>query len=172
MARQTQQSSSILPIANSVMANLLPVSFVPSQLDSLASSTPLPFRGSPVRLLLSDLLLVLSLVPFTPWIFVPVRTTSKYGELYLKDIGNIRDLVIHVCLGIVGLAWFILVLPAFLVFPGVVFVGYNLVFALIVWAFTFVLNHGERTVQSTVDLGDAPEYPDERWLFINGVDCG
>lgn len=122
--------------------------------------------------MLADLRLVLSLIAFTPWIFIPVRTTNKYGELYFKDVGNIRDLILHVFLGILGLVWFILVLPVFLITPGFLFVGYNLVFSIIIWIFTRILNHGERTFQSDLDLKNAQKYPDERWLFINGVDCG
>lgn len=173
----TSGGSSILPLTQqdlgAIMANILPVDFIPSQLDTNSASTPLPFRGSPVQLLLADLWLVLRLLRFVLHIFTPIGTRSKYGELYLKDPGNIRDLTLHVVLSVVGIVWLLAFIPVFLLFPGFIFCIFNVAFTVVVWLLCRILNYGPRTYKSTFELGETVQlYPDERWLFINGVDCG
>ncbi|RPA82713.1 hypothetical protein BJ508DRAFT_317984 [Ascobolus immersus RN42] len=151
------------------------ISFIPSQLDTTSSSTPLPFRSSPLQLLASDMWLVLKLLLYVPHIFLPFRTKNKHAELYLADKGNVKELILHVVLTVLGLAYVFGGVAVGLLLPGWLGLAFWLLGGFIIKLVSRSLNYGEVTFWSDPSLEGGEGWygnPEERWVFVNGVDAG
>lgn len=149
----------------------MPVSYLPSQLDGGAFTTPLNFRDSPFQLLWADIKLVASLLLWVPHIFLPLKTTSSYSELYPSWM-NMRDLALHVILGTLGIIFLLVVVPLGIAAPG----GASAIFVLlccgIVWACCIPLRAKTKVLNSKVGLDGVDLRPEEAWVFVNGVTAG
>lgn len=149
----------------------MPVSYLPSQIDGGASTTPLNFRDSPFRLLWADIKLVASLLLWVPHIFLPLKTTSPYSELYPSWM-NMRDLALHVILGLLGIVFLLVAVPLGIAAPGGAFAMFILLYCGIVWVCCMPLRAKTRVLNSKVDLCGFDTRSEEAWVFVNGVTAG
>ncbi|RPB04009.1 hypothetical protein L873DRAFT_1800012, partial [Choiromyces venosus 120613-1] len=143
------------------------------------ANTPLlesaPTRYPPPYLLLLDLYVVLSNLPSLPGIFLPWRTSNPRAELYPYSLGNLSAILLGGLLILVGLLS-LLLLPAWLFLPGVVWLCWFAGLAGVTWVLAWVLNGDEGDV--VVSSGryvrgeGAEEGEDEKWFFVNGVVTG
>lgn len=149
----------------------MPVSYLPSQIDGGAFTTPLNFRDSPFQLLWADIKLVASLLLWIPHIFLPLKTTSSYSELYPSWM-NMRDLALHVILGTLGIIFLLVVVPLGIAAPGVASAIFVLLCCGIVWACCIPLRAKTKVLNSKVALDEVDVRPEEAWVFVNGVTAG
>lgn len=149
----------------------MPVSYLPSQIDGGASTTPLNFRDSPFRLLWADIKLVASLLLWVPHIFLPLKTTSSYSELYPSWM-NMRDLTLHVILGLLGIVFLLVAVPLGIAAPGGASAMFILLYCGIVWVCCMPLRAKTRVLNSKVDLCGFDTRSEEAWVFVNGVTAG
>lgn len=141
-----------------------------AQRDS--SATPLPYTASPVRLLLSDICLVIRFAWALPGIFLPLDfgRTTPLDELYL-NLPGVISLVAQVLLSIYELL-FLLSIPLgiVLMIPALWMLVYIATNLLLIFTICMVLLNGpQRILVSRAPVSDKPEYKRERWFFINGV---
>lgn len=160
----------VLPLYEPRELFQMPVSYLPSQIDGGATTTPLNFRDSPFRLLAADIWLVASLILWVPHIFMPLKSTNTYSELY-PSRANIRDLFIHVWLGTLGILSLIVAIPLGIVAPGGAFAIFIALYCGLVWLLCWPLR-GPRVVNSAVVLEGVDVKPEENWVFVNGVTVG
>lgn len=119
--------------------------------------------------------LVLTLIFYVPHIFLPFRSKNKHAELYLGDKKNVKELFLHVVLTVLGLAYLVGGVVVGLLLPGWIgllfwFLGY-----LVIKAISWRLNYGAVTFWSDPKLEGGEGWygkPEERWVFVNGVDAG
>ena len=165
------------------------VAFTPSQLSFKHDTSPINFRTSPLKLLLSDLGLVLCLLGYLPFVIVPFQSKNPRSELNLRNFGNIVAIFLQGLLLIGTLVGFIgLLLFVFLPIPGAALVLYASVYAA-VWApsnpsslvvqlilVIVYLNWGPEIVCSDPSLPwgrfENPSFNHEKWFFINGIMVG
>jgi hypothetical protein len=165
-----QMERNILPLHRG-QEPTLPVSFLPSPSDSTTGAVAVSFRDSPLRLLLLDIKLVCTLLRWLPRFFAPLRTGNRYGELYISS-RNIREIFLHVALGIWGSLMLTVSIPLFVAAPVSLFVLYIVMCNTLMFLFCLPLNKGPRTLTSKVDLGNIDARTEERWVFVNGVCAG
>lgn len=148
------------------------VQFLPSQIDSSASTTPLPYTGSPFALLWSDTLLFLRSLPYVLKLFSPITTWSS-GALdeFYPSAANLWTIALHLLLTIAQ-ALFLVSIPFCIPYPlgaVLIYVGAFL------WLGTriYILINGQKSfLTSNVNLDHLPKHPEERWIFVNGVAAG
>jgi hypothetical protein len=145
------------------------VSYLPSQIDGEAATSSLNFRSSPWKLLCEDIKLVFTLLIWLPYLVSPVRTTNPRSELYPSRM-NIRDLVLHIWLFVLGFIWLLVVIPIALGAPGIGFLLFMVLYCGVTALICLPLDWGPRVVDSAVE--GVEEKDDERWLFVNGVAAG
>lgn len=149
----------------------MPISYLPSQIDGGASTSPLNFRDSPFRLLWADIKLVATLLLWVPHIFIPVKTTNPYSELYPSWM-NMRDLGLQVILGVLGILFLIVSVPLAIAAPGGAFAIFILLYCGLVWVICIPLRAPTRVFNSKVELEGFDVRPEEAWVFVNGVTAG
>ena len=71
------------------------VAFAPSQLSFKHDTSPINFRISPLKLLRSDLELVLFLLGYLPLVIIPFRSKNPRSELNLRSLGNIVSIILQ-----------------------------------------------------------------------------
>ncbi|KAG0633965.1 hypothetical protein HOY80DRAFT_988791 [Tuber brumale] len=148
------------------------VSYLPSQTTPDSGTSSLNFRSSPWKLLASDIKLVFTLLLWVPHIFLPWRSTNPYSELY-PSWKNMRDLGLHIVLGLLGFFWLIIVVPVWIAAPGLVFALLMLLYCALTALFCVPLDYGPRVVQSRIQHVSGPEiWNHEKWVFVNGVAAG
>jgi hypothetical protein len=141
----------------------------------MSNATPLPYTASPLRLLWSDLCLVLRDAWALPAIFFPLRLgrTSPLDELYLSLQGAL-SLVTQAFLTVYQLL-FLLSLPLTIIcfVPALwIFVYIATALALNYVICMFALNGSRRVLESKVSVVEQPGHEKERWLYINGIANG
>ena len=154
------------------------VTFLPSQ-DSSDGDGPVPYTGSPFALLWEDIMLVLSVIKYSPGIVLPWNMFSKdpLDELCIWSFGNILSVVVHTWLVFTQLFFlFSLMLchfPLFIV-PAWAFFAYFTFFFCFNHAFCHILNGFKPVLESAVGVPkDLPyRHSDEYWLYLNGVSVG
>jgi hypothetical protein len=150
-----------------------PVSFIPSQLDSLAATSAPTAKDSPLKLAMKDAGTLISMLNYLPWVVIPFCTTCPDAELYLHG----RNLVGLVAIGTATVLAFvlsILAIPAFIVLPGalialVLALGTGLIHAICAPI------QGPMIVKSKVTpetRAAASKFAHERWIFVNGCCVG
>ncbi|PKY09268.1 hypothetical protein P168DRAFT_324260 [Aspergillus campestris IBT 28561] len=150
------------------------VSFLPSQVGS-PDETPLPYTSSPLRLLASDIVLVIHHLGSVQWLFSPLWPckSGALDETY-PSRQNIWCGVVHVVLVIAQLLFLvslvvcvICLVPALWVLVYVVaVVGVNY------WVCGRVLNGEGRVLRSGVDVDREEVHGRECWVYVNGVAAG
>lgn len=133
---------------------------------------PLPYTASPVRLLWSDICLVIRYAWALPGIFLPLNygRTTPLDELH-PNLPSTISFVAQVVLTVYQLL-FLLSIPLGIVLmvPALWMLFYIAVNLLLNFAgCMLVLNGPQRILVSRVPLSDKPEHEGERWFFINGV---
>ena len=136
---------------------------------------PLPYTGSPPRLLLSDTLLSLRNLPYLPSIILPLAPwpSGRLDELFPSP-ENVFDLVVHSILFVLQAA-FLLSLPLSLMFmtPALWMIAYILGFCLANHVLCRISLNGSRVIyRSRVPLIKSAEHQKEHWIWINGVAAG
>lgn len=164
------------------------VKYLPPQLDPVNRTTIPRARTNPLKLLVYDLLLILSNLLYIPQTLFARPTTTTTTEIFMgwrerPRFASISDLfkhrLIQTYLFILETLFFIAVIPVFLFSPGALF----LVFLLAaVFAIDYVarMMHGvaaDKTclVAPNMDLKttkSAQRFKEERWLFCGGAGVG
>ncbi|KAF2186832.1 hypothetical protein K469DRAFT_662624 [Zopfia rhizophila CBS 207.26] len=147
------------------------VRFIPSQIGH-PSETPVPYTGNPVLLCWGDILLFISntwsivgiLHPWNRWL------CGELDELY-PSIPNLICLALHGFLIIFQLL-FLVSLPFCVVLPLGSFVLYVAAVMLANFGISRILNGGEDSLISTVNLENDKKHDEECWVFLNGVSVG
>ncbi|CUS10898.1 unnamed protein product, partial [Tuber aestivum] len=148
------------------------VSYLPSQTTPDSNTSSLNFRSGPWKLLVTDIKLVATLLLWVPHIFLPWRSTNPYSELY-PSWKNMRDLGLHIVLGLIGSVWLIIVIPVWIAAPGLGFALFMLFYCALTSLFCVPLDYGPRVVQSRIQHVSGREIRDgENWVFVNGVAAG
>lgn len=139
------------------------------------SATPLPYTASPLRLLLSDICLVIRYAWALPGIILPLdlARTMPLDELYPCLQSGI-SVVLQVFLTVYQVLFLlsvplgiVLMVPALWIFVYIVgSVAINYAICML------VLNGQQRVLVSQVPVSETPGIERERWFFINGVACG
>ena len=146
------------------------VSYVPPQIDSPSVASIRALRQDPLRLFFQDAGVLIRMLPYLPWIFLPFKTKDDQAELYLAG-QNIPELLLQVFLFLYESFLLLLFLPALIVLPGSVFLilaGISFIFILL---FTWPLE-GPALALSMMDhttQASAERHMDEKWIFINGT---
>lgn len=151
------------------------IKFIPPQMGAVDNYSVRALRSSPLRLLLNDLGVLLTVLPYLPLLFFPLNTKSKEpklrGAAKFKSIGN--DFT-QALLGLLETILLILFIPAIIALPGLVFFGVALLCILILRLIAWP-TQGPRILYSADDPSISPTtdlHPHERWVFINGICTG
>ncbi|MCJ1265575.1 hypothetical protein MMC22_005455 [Lobaria immixta] len=166
-ATRTPPPTSAKPLPSLAMANA--VEFIPSQMDALSSTTTEAARKSPLRLLTQDVAVLISKLPYLPWIIRPFLTSDPNAEFYLS-LRGVRDIVLQSFLFILETVVLLSAVPAFLVLPGAMFIGVAALFFTLICIAAWPM-HGSKLVYSKMDestVSKAQQHENERWIFING----
>ena len=153
------------------LSPLLSSSKTPANGKDRSTSTPIPYTGSPLLLVFSDLILLLRNAWSIPGILIPITTDSStpLDELYPSS-QNFLSLFLH---GVLLLfeGTFLLTLPVVIALPVWMVLLYGVGVWLVVWVVSRGLNGKGEEMWSNVDLGDE-QHEGECWIFVNGVAVG
>ncbi len=153
------------------MANT--ISYIPPQMDPLARSSTGAARQSPLRLLIQDVGVLITMLPYLPYIFLPFNTKDPSSEFYLSLEGA-RDIVLQGWLFIMEASLLFMSPFVLLLLPGTLSVLAIAMCYLTVYLVTWPLE-GPDVTYSNMDEKTkalAEQHRDERWLFINGTATG
>ncbi|KAL9610406.1 MAG: hypothetical protein Q9167_004889 [Letrouitia subvulpina] len=150
------------------------IEFIPPQMDPEASTSTRALRENPLSLLIKDTGILITVLPYLPFLFFPLKTADQSAELSTSK-ASIPSYAIPVALFIAELAGLLLAIPTFLVLPGGYFVALLVVFCFGMFLLALP-TQGPRIVHSVVVNDDTAESlasrDDERWLFVNGIATG
>jgi len=149
------------------------IKFIPPQLDRLAGTSTEASRENPIRLLIRDAGVLISMLRYLPSLFLPLRTGNKHAELYPSPKG-VRDILLQSWLFCTELMLLLVVPIAYMVLPGLVILSGAAVACLVIYVVSWPMQ-GPRIVYSEMDdatIKSAKEHENERWLFINGTMVG
>ena len=146
------------------------ISYVPSQIDPLSMASVRALRQDPWRLFFQDAGVLIKMLQYLPWMFLPFKSRDDKAELSLSG-ENIMVLLLQALLFLYETFLLLLFFPALLVLPGGIFsivAGISFIFILLItWPM-----EGPAIVLSTMDhltQASAEGHKDERWIFINGT---
>lgn len=149
------------------------VKLVPSQMGPVSDYSTRAARDGPLWLLIKDIGVLATALPYLPLVFFPIRKQSANQDGRSR-FAALRDNAIQALLLLVELVLLILLVPALVILPGLLFIvvfgACVLVIQLIAWP-----SQGPRIVESTVSQDDGLQpqrYQGERWVFINGICTG
>lgn len=143
------------------------IKFIPSQIDILGCTTTEACRKSPIRLFFQDLGVLITMLPYLPWVFLPLRTTDKSH----RPVKGFRDALLQAWLFILEILLLFLFIPAYLVLPGVLFFVVAALCILSIFLAAWPM-HGPRILNSEMDdktMALAKNHANERWVFVNGI---
>ena len=142
-------------------------------MDSLAGTSTQAARESPLRLLVRDAGVLLKMLRYLPWLFLPLKTADGSGELYMS-VKTTRDLMLQACLFIFEVILLVAAPIIGLVLPGGLLLLATLLCCLGIRSLSLPMQ-GQRILYSKMDeatVQSAKEHKDERWVFINGCMTG
>ena len=172
--QQTHITSAMFPTDTSTAANMAAtVKYVPPQMDPLAGSSTLAARQSPLRLFLQDASVLITMLPYLPYIFLPLKANDNSSELYMNLVGA-RDMALQGWLFIMETCLLLLGPPALLLLPGLFSVVAIALCCLTIYVVTWPMA-GPNVTFSRMDETTqtmAEHHKDERWIFINGTATG
>ena len=145
------------------------ISYVPPQMDPLSLASKQALRKDPLRLFLQDAGVLITMLPYLPWLFLPFKTTNDKAELYL-DRHNSKEMLLQVLLFLFETSLLLLSLPALLILPGGIFLVLAGISVLLICFLAWPLE-GSTLTYSSMDQStqaSAERHKDERWIFING----
>ncbi|KAI4180715.1 MAG: hypothetical protein L6R41_007054, partial [Letrouitia leprolyta] len=130
-------------------------------------------RDGPLWLLIKDIGVLATVLPYLPLVFFPIKKHGGNQDGHSR-LASFRDNVIQALLFLVEIISLILFIPALIVLPGLLFIVFLglcvLIAQLIAWP-----TQGPRIVESTVSEASShhlQQQPQERWVFINGICTG
>ncbi|KAL8840490.1 MAG: hypothetical protein Q9176_003816 [Flavoplaca citrina] len=151
------------------------IKYVPSQNEDVHKYSERALRTGPLRLLLKDLTVLFTVLPYLPLLFFPLNPKTQIkkpkGPRTFKSVGVT---VVQTVLGLVQTVLLILLIPAIIALPGLVFLAVVLLCILIVRLIAW-FTHGPRILYSVDPTSASPttnQHPNERWVFINGIGTG
>ncbi|KAJ5114296.1 hypothetical protein NUU61_000055 [Penicillium alfredii] len=139
-----------------------------------AAVTAVPYTASPVRLLWSDIRLILQNIWTLPGIFLPLRLgrTSPLDELFVS-LPNGATVALHGFLVVYQLAFLVsLPIVLLLMMPALWILTYVAGFFSVNYLICILLNGRRRIITSQVPVTETPGHERECWFFINGVAVG
>lgn len=143
--------------------------YVPTQLDD-ATVSKRALQKSPLRLFLSDTIILFKLLRYFPRLFSPRAAEDGVVRPYDKGPHS-KELALQGLLFILEFILVIVVLPAFLVLPGFVFLLALIVSILLIKLIAWPLE-GPGIVPSTTILTKARDHSNESWIYVNGCAAG
>lgn len=149
------------------------VSFIPAQMDVLASSSTEAARETPLRFVLRDAGVLIQNIGYLPWIILPFKTSDSCSELYMS-VPHARDNMVQCWLFIIEAVLLLLAGPALLILPGCITIVAVYLCCVVVQAICLPLQ-GSRVVHSEMDreaVMASKQHEGERWIFINGCMTG
>lgn len=149
------------------------VSFIPAQMDGLASTSTEAARETPIRLLMRDAGVLILNLRYLPWIILPFKTSDSSAELYMS-VSHTRDNLVQCWLFVVETVLLLVAVPATLVLPGWITILVACLCCFVIQALCLPLQ-GTRIVHSKryqEIVTGSRRHEDERWIFINGCMTG
>ena len=159
------------PLPAAAMAKT--VELFPSMMDAPASTTTEVDRMDPFRLLMQDFLTLLSMLQYAPWRILLFQTLDPNAKLYHSWRG-IRDMALQSWLFLFELGILMFTVPAFLVFPGAMFIGLAIFCCCAIYIAAWPMC-GSKVAYSYMDeetTVKANLHESERWMFVNGCITG
>jgi hypothetical protein len=143
------------------------VTYTPALQDLSYYTSPIIYRQRPMQLSIKGLELLLQNLCYVPQTVRSLLTRSMVRNS-VKEWKDVRDIALHVILVIVELWGVVVIVPAFLVLPGILFTIVCVMGAGLVAVLTWPL-HGSRVVSSWKERKESQEeFAGEKWLYING----
>ena len=149
------------------------IKYIPSQMDPLAAACTKAARKDPIRFMIEDTGVLLKLFLYVPKTISPFFTRDKDAELYLSR-ANITVGILQTVLAVIQVLFLVLVIPAFVLLPGGVFLAATALFCLACYLLTLPMQgppiNFSNMDDSTKTL--AEQHKNERWVFVNGICTG
>ena len=172
--QQADVTSPLLPTESLRLVNMAnTIKYIPPQMDPLAGSSTRAARQSPMRLLIQDAGVLITMLPYLPYIFLPFNTNDPSSECYLS-LAGVGNIFLQGWLFIME-ASLLLVSPfVLLLLPGTLSVLVVALCYLIVYLVTWPLEGPDVAYSSMDETTEAlaEQHTNERWLFINGTATG
>jgi hypothetical protein len=149
------------------------VKFIPSQMDPLAGASTMAARQNPIQLMMQDAVVLITMLPYLPYIFLPLRANDESSELYMSLQGA-RDMLLQCWLFIMETNLLLMAAPALLLLPGAISMTAIALCCLTIYLVAYPMQ-GPRVTHSNMDSQTkamAAQHRDERWLFVNGCATG
>ena len=172
--QQADVTSTLLPTDSSGLANMAnTISYIPPQMDPLAGSSTRAARQSPLRLMIQDVGVLVTMLPYLPYIFLPVKTKDPSSECY-PSLEGVRDILVQGWLFIMEASLLLMSPFVLLVLPGALSLLAIAMCYLTVYLATWPLEGPDVTYSDMDEKTEAlaEQHRDERWLFINGTATG
>ncbi|KAL9017510.1 MAG: hypothetical protein Q9185_005176 [Variospora sp. 1 TL-2023] len=149
------------------------VSFIPPQKGPITQFSIRALHSGPLWLITKDLGILITVLPYLPLLFFPWKKRDQQDK-HLR-FKSFRDTVIQALLLVIELVLSILVLPALVWIPVILFVAIAVACVLLIGLLAWP-TQGPRIAESTMDDKRALRLPQqdagERWVFINGICTG
>lgn len=172
--QQADITSPLLPTESSMLVNMAnTIKYIPPQMDPLAGSSTRAARQSPLRLLLQDTVVLITMLPYLPYIFLPFSTNNPSSECYLSLAGA-GNILLQGWLFIMEASLLLMSPFVLLLLPGTLSVLAIATCYLIVYVITWPLEGPDVTYSNMDEATEtlAEQHRDERWIFINGTATG
>ena len=150
------------------------IKYIPSQIDPfVGASTRAAHRQNPIRLMVKDTGVLLRSFSFIPNIVSPLITRDKDSELY-PSLENVKIGLLQALLALIQSLFLVVVIPAFLLLPGAVFLGGTALCCLTCYLITLPMQGPSINFANMDDATRAlaAQHEDERWVFVNGICTG
>lgn len=140
--------------------------------DPVRHTRPLPYTGSPLRLLANEAVILISHATGLPKIIQPwIHNSGSLDELYPFSLSNIRSILFHVFITVLQLSGIAMTI-SLLASPAFFLIGFLTFFLWVNKKLCSIFNGPELRQKSDVDLTEFKKHDDEHWVFINGVSVG
>ncbi|KAL8639322.1 MAG: hypothetical protein Q9226_008882, partial [Calogaya cf. arnoldii] len=151
------------------------IKFIPPQMGPVDKYTNRALRSGPLRLILKDFCVLLTVLPYLPLLFFPINTKpNAQNPESASKAKSIGSTIVQILLGLLQIVLLVLFIPAIIALPALVFLGVALLCILILRLIAWP-TQGPRILYSTTDSPTAPTtdlHPHEQWVFINGICTG
>ena len=130
-------------------------------------------RESPLRIFLRDVGVLITMLRYVPWIFLPLKAPKSRKELALSA-SNTRDVILQSWLFVMEMVILLLAIPAILLLPGSLTMCLAVMCCVCIKIVSLPMQ-GSRIVYSNMDAATilmTKQHEDERWLFVNGILAG
>ena len=149
------------------------VRYIPSPMDPLTGAATRASRQDPMKLMIEDAGVLLRLFLYVPKIVSPFFTKEKDAEFYMS-FANVKVGILQTLLALVQALFLIMVVPAFVLLPGGVFLVATAFLCLACYLMTLPMQ-GPPINYSNMDAATkdlAEQHKNERWVFVNGICTG